>query len=81
MHRQPARERLHIAQGALPLLIAHIEPELRPVRDLRRPLVEIAEDALVVPPHAGGHYRQSAESMSQPQAEVQRHQSAERRTA
>ena len=62
-------------------LVAHVEPQARPLPDLRRVLIQVAEDALVVPPDARRKHGQLAETICMAQAEIKRHQPAERRAA
>ena len=62
-------------------MVAYVEPEFGAIPDFRGALVEVAEDALVVPPDAGGEHGELAEPGGVAQAEIERDQSAKRGTA
>src|ERR1035438_1759299 len=49
---EPPVEGFGVLDGAAAFLLAYVEPEAGTVPDLGCALVEVAEDALVVPPHA-----------------------------
>src|ERR1035438_2307102 len=49
---QPPGQKLHIPQRLVAFPVAHVQPNARPFPKLRRMLVHIAHNALVVPPHA-----------------------------
>ena len=53
-------EVLHVVQGAAPFVVAHIESHAGAVPDFGGALVEVAEDAFVVPPDAGGKHGEFA---------------------
>ncbi len=78
---QPPRQELHVPQRLVALLIAHVQPEPRPLPQLRSMLVHVANNALVVPPHARRQHRQFAKALRMAQPKIQRHQTAERRPA
>lgn len=76
---QAAGEVFGVLNGAPALFFSHIEPYTRPFPDLRRELVEGAEDGFVVPPDAGREDGQLAEVLGVAQAEVERDEAAEGR--
>jgi len=53
---EAAVEVLHVVEGAAAFMVAYVEPEFGAIPDFRGALVEVAEDALVVPPDAGGEH-------------------------
>ena len=72
---------LHIVEGAAAFVVAYIEPDAGAIPDFRGALVQVAEDAFVVPPDAGREHGEFAEPGGVAQAEVERDQAAERRTS
>ena len=68
---------LGVVEGAAAFLVAYVEPEAGALPDLGRALVEVAEDALVVPPDAGRKYGQPAEKLRLAKAQEERNQAAE----
>src|SRR5947208_5644357 len=74
---EPAGQYFGIAEGALPLALAHVEPHPGPLPDLRGSFVQVAQNALVVPPHTGRHHRQLAKVLGVAQAQVESDQPAQ----
>jgi hypothetical protein len=62
---------IYIVDGAAAFLLANVRPHTRPVPNLRGALVDLSEDAPLVPPDAGREHSQLAEMlrMTEPRIE------------
>lgn len=78
---EAAIELFGVFEGAVAFAVAYVEPDAGALPDLGGAFVEVAEDALVVPPDAGGEQGEAAEALGVAEAEEERDQAAERGAA
>src|SRR4029078_7530736 len=69
---QPSRQMLHIPQRSMALAVTYVEPHPWPLPHLRGMLVQVAQYAFVVPPHARRQQRPPPAYLRVPHAKKER---------